>query len=223
MWTTRYKPAGQTVFPPHGDPGGACVLATLLAEEPWRAQLAWPIGFEGGICHRLDTSTSGAILVARDPDALGFARCQFKSGALTKTYRLRVARSPTWEGNRCGAAIGHDPRKRDRMVVQRGPATPHRGDWLPAATQFTRRGELLFEAVITTGVMHQIRVHAAFLGIPLAGDRIYGGGPTPADAPAGAAFLLHHAGLVGSAGLRTDPVPTPAWGRADRRDETGGG
>lgn len=210
MWTTRYKPSGEPVFPPHDDPGGPCVLASLLAEQPWRAEIAWPSGFEGGICHRLDTSTSGAVLVADTLDALHAAREAFRAGTLTKTYRLRAARAPTWSENRCVAAIGHDPRKRDRMVVQRGPSTPHRGRWLPADTRFRRLAGDLLEAVITTGVMHQIRVHAAFLGVPLAGDRIYGGGLTPPDAPPGATFLLHHVGLVGG-GLATDPVPLPAW------------
>ncbi|MEQ1507480.1 MAG: RNA pseudouridine synthase [Myxococcota bacterium] len=208
--TSRDKPPGLPVFPPHDDPAGDCLLARLLAEEPDRAAIPWPAGFEGGLAHRLDTATSGAVAVAADLDGLGALRDRFAAGALTKWYRLRVARDPGWDANRCDRPIAHDPRRRRRMVVQRGADTPHRGRWLPARTVFRRVSGTLFDAVITTGVMHQIRVHAAFLGIPLAGDREYGGGPTPDDAPPGAAFLLHHRGFVG-AGLVTAPVPTPAW------------
>ena len=63
MSVTLFKPAGLTVFPPHADPEGDCVLGRLLADDPARAELAWPTGFEGGIAHRLDRSTSGALVV----------------------------------------------------------------------------------------------------------------------------------------------------------------
>ena len=66
------------------------------------------------------------------------------------------------------------------------------------------------EVVITTGVTHQIRVHAAFLGVPLAGDRRYGGGAPPEGASEAVPFFLHHRGLAG-AGFATSPVPDPAW------------
>ncbi|MEQ1568292.1 MAG: pseudouridine synthase, partial [Myxococcota bacterium] len=173
---TFAKPSGVPVFPPHGDPAGDCVLARLLAQEPARAAIAWPEGFEGGLVHRLDTETSGAVALARDLDDLVFLRELFRGRQLVKTYRLVVRRSPTWDTHRCDRPIAHDPRRAGRMVVQRGERTPHRGKWLPAETSFTRLEDTLFEARMSTGVMHQIRVHAAFLGIPLAGDARYGGG-----------------------------------------------
>jgi 23S rRNA-/tRNA-specific pseudouridylate synthase len=96
------------------------------------------------------------------------------------------------------------------MVVQRGHATPHRGAWHPAETRFRALGGDLLEATMSTGVMHQIRVHAAFLGVPLLGDALYGGGRPPDDAPDGLTFFLHHVGLTGP-GVATDPVPLPGW------------
>jgi 23S rRNA-/tRNA-specific pseudouridylate synthase len=98
------------------------------------------------------------------------------------------------------------------MVVQRGADTPHRGSWYEARTVFERISGRQWRAVMRTGVMHQIRVHAAFLGIPLAGDRKYGGGPSPSRQP-GIDFWLHHEGLDDGAGLRTDPVDLPEWSR----------
>ena len=62
--------------------------------------------------------------------------------------------------------------------------------------------------MIITGVMHQIRVHAALAGLPLLGDRLYGGAPLP-GAPAGVDFALHHCRVEG---LGACPfVGPPAW------------
>jgi 23S rRNA pseudouridine1911/1915/1917 synthase len=203
---TLLKPAGLPVFPPHDDPAGDCLLARLYLEEPGRRELSWPEGFEGGLAHRLDNDTSGALLVADDPDELAVLRARF-AGGLRKEYRMFAARDVPWAENRCDRPIGHDKEHRGRMVVQRGPNTPHRGKWYPADTAFVHVRGRLWDVVITTGVMHQIRVHAAFLGIPLAGDKRYGGGPRPEQAPDGAAFCLHH---VGIRGLTTE-VPMPPW------------
>ena len=204
---TVCKPAGLPVFPPHADPGGDCVLARLLAEDPRRARPAWPEGFPGGVAHRLDTSTSGALLVADDPAELAAIRAAFASGTLRKTYLLLAGRDVPWDEHACDAPIAHDRRRKDRMIVMRGRQTPHRGRWYPASTRFRRVRDRLFEATMSTGVMHQIRAHAAYLGMPLLGDRLYGGGPTPVGAPAGVTFFLHHVGIEGW----TDPVPPPPW------------
>lgn len=202
------------MFPPHADPDGDCVLARLLAEQPERADLAFPEGFAGGIAHRLDISTSGALLVADDPEELARIREAFASKGLRKTYRLLASRPVPWNENRCTAELAHDKRRKKRMIARRGPNTPHRGKWHPAETRFTRIAGDLFEAEMRTGVMHQIRVHAAFVGIALLGDRLYGGGETPADAPPGVTYFLHHVGLEGP-GIRTEPIPLPDW--AQRR------
>lgn len=209
---TLFKPAGLPVFPPHADPAGACCLRALLAEAPWRAGLPWPDGYAGGIAHRLDVSTSGALLVADHPDELQGLRAAFSGKSLRKRYLLRAARQVSWDRNRCDLPLAHDRRRKRRMIVQRGANTPHRGRWLPARTHFERVTGDLWRAEIDTGVMHQIRVHAAFIGIPILGDALYGGGATPPDAPSGLVFFLHHEGLDGP-GVRTDPVPLPDWAR----------
>ena len=98
------------------------------------------------------------------------------------------------------------------MVVQRGRKTPHRGKWLAASTTFRRLGQTcdgghVWEAQMRTGVMHQIRVHAAFVGLALRGDPRYGGGAAfSEDVP----FLLHHMGLSGP-GLSPPEAPLPAY------------
>ena len=210
---TLSKPPGLPVFAPHENPGGDCLLARLLAEQPERASMAFPQGFEGGIAHRLDTSTSGAILVADSPQELAEIRVAFRDGEIRKTYLFRAARDVSWDQNVCELALAHDPKHRGRMTVQRGNNTPHRGKWLPARTSFTRVAGKLWRAEMSTGVMHQIRLHAAFVGLPIVGDKVYGGGPPAADAPEGAVFLLHHVGLDGPGPIRTAKVPDPPWAR----------
>lgn len=213
MTTTLNKPAGLTVFPLHADRGSDCLVARLTAAEPWRAAVDWPSGFEAGVAHRLDTSTSGAVLAADDLDELVRLRKAFALGHLRKTYRFRSSGVVPWNEHGIDRPIAHARSHKGRMVVQRGPDTPHRGRWYPARTRLRRLDGELWEAVIDTGVMHQIRVHAAFVGLPLSGDRTYGGGSTPLDAPPGASFLLHHVGTEGD-GFTTDPVELPAWARA---------
>ncbi len=210
MPTTVLKPPGIPVFPRHADPDSDCVLARLLAREPWRREARWDEGFAGGIAHRLDVSTSGAVWVADTPEELRAMRAAFAQGALTKTYRFVARKDVPWAHNRVDRPLAHAKGRKNRMVVQRGRNTPHRGKWYPATTRFERVHERLWTAIIETGVMHQIRAHAAFVGLALVGDRHYGGGQTPSWAPAGARFLLHHVGLEG-AGWATDPVPLPDW------------
>ncbi|TVQ89383.1 MAG: RNA pseudouridine synthase [Deltaproteobacteria bacterium] len=211
MTTTWNKEAGKTVFPPHADPHGPCCLRDLLAAQPWRRAIEWPEGFEGGIAHRLDVPTSGALLVADSPEELEQLRDHFKARRLRKSYRFQTARTVPWSHHVVKTPIAHDKRRSGRMVVRRGANTPHRGRWYDAYTEFTHLGDGLWQAVITTGVTHQIRVHAASVGLALQGDRRYGGGPTPEGWAC--TFRLHHAGLQGPSGLRTDPVPLPNWAR----------
>ena len=96
------------------------------------------------------------------------------AGQLRKVYRFVTAKNVSWDEHTVETPIAHHKKKRAVMIVKRGANTPCRGKWHPAHTVFRRIGEVdngatLWEAVIKTGVMHQIRAHAAFVGIPLRG------------------------------------------------------
>jgi len=210
-----HKPPGLPCFRPHSDPDGDCVLARLLEEWPELADHTWPLGFDAGIAHRLDISTSGLLLVARSPAALLALRSRFSERRLDKTYLFLTSRDVPWDRNACGRPIAHARRRKGRVVVQRGNNTPHRGRWRDAETHFERVGPVdgglwLWRATMRTGVMHQIRVHSAFVGLALAGDRVYGGGELALARPDGVDFALHHVGLEGD-DLHPTKVPPPAW------------
>lgn len=207
-WLFLNKTAGQPVFPPHDDPSGDSLLGALLAERPEQGAQPWPGGFAGGLMHRLDTWTSGLVLAARTPAALGRARAQFAALELRKHYLFLSDRRVPWERNVVEFPLAHDRRDRRKMVWQRGKSTPHRGRWFPARTVLRRlgaHGDLgLWTATITTGVTHQIRVHAAAVGLALAGDRLYGGSSRDGDGR----FFLHAERIEGWPVL-TPVVPSP--------------
>ena len=168
------KPAGLPVFPPHADPEGDCVLARLLAACPEQAS-DFPRGFEGGIAHRLDTLTGGFVVVAKTPAALARLRADWTT--LRKVYELRSCGVVSFRETVVTAPIANHARRADRVVVQRWARERHRGQWLDAETRLCRLSDGLWQAEIHTGVRHQVRAHAAFAGLPLDGDVLYGGAP----------------------------------------------
>ncbi len=123
--------------------------------------------------HRLDKDTSGVIILAKTPQALRFLQAQFKARTVQKKYLALVVGKPPSESGRIEAAIGRDPRNRKRMAV----FAEGQGRARSAITEYTvlqNLGEYsLLDISLLTGRTHQIRVHAAFLGCPVAGDRVY--------------------------------------------------
>ena len=185
-WRYLFKPAGLPVFSPHDGSGGPNLCSWLREQRPEAAAVEWPAGFAGGILHRLDNNTSGLVLAARSLEALEQGRALFATGALRKEYVFVSRGQVSWSRHVVDHALGHDRRRRARMVWRRGNSTPHRGRWYDAHTELRRLDGGRWRAVISTGVTHQIRVHAASVGLPLWGDRLYGGGEREGG------FLLHH-------------------------------
>ena len=182
-----YKPSGLPVFPPHGRPAGECLLHWWLGHGGVAAD--WPPGFDGGLAHRLDNRTDGLVIAARNPGALARLRQQFSAGILRKFYRFRSGARVDFTETLCELPIGHHARRGDRMVVQRGAYSRHRGKWYPAWTEFRQIEPGIWGAEIRTGVMHQVRVHGAAVGLPLDDDPLYGGAPGD--------FLLQHYRIMG--------------------------
>ena len=133
------------------------------------------------VCHRLDTETSGVLVLARSAAGHRLMNAAFAEGRVEKTYRAVVDR-PIADAVDVNLAIGLW--RRGRVSVGHGK---------PARTAFAVRwrdgGRIGVEARPFTGRTHQIRAHLASLDAPIAGDEDYGG--TPADR-----LYLHAAAIV---------------------------
>jgi 23S rRNA pseudouridine1911/1915/1917 synthase len=166
------KPAGLTVHPGAGREGDTLVHA-LLGYDPAIAvagDVARP-----GIVHRLDRDTSGLIAVARTPAAHAALARQWRERTVVKRYKALVVGRPRADEGVIALPIGRDPRRRQRMAVV-ATGRPARTSYRVIASY---RGYALLDVEIETGRTHQIRVHLAALGHPVAGDRLYGAPPGP--------------------------------------------
>ena len=210
------KPPGLPVFPRSVGEAGDCVLSQLLSLRPEQGGPDWPLGFWAGILHRLDNGTSGLLVVARSLDALATGRGLFTDGSLHKTYLLLSDQAVAWDEHCVEHDLAHHPSDRRKMVWRRGQSTRHRGQWRPATTHLRRLEGPLWEATMTSGARHQIRLHAASVGLALRGDKLYGGGE--------GRFCLHHQTLGGwPEALPNAPLPAD-WPRPSgaRSPEEGG-
>ncbi|NWF69025.1 MAG: RluA family pseudouridine synthase [Chloroflexi bacterium] len=164
------KPAGLVVHPGDGNERGTLVNA-LLARWPQIAQMPYDAR-RRGIVHRLDKDTSGLLVIAKNaPAQLALAQ-QFAQRQVEKSYLALVERPPKTPSGQISAPIGRDPAQRKRMAVVRG-GKPALSAYRVLDAAFPG-GQALLEVTLLTGRTHQIRVHLAFIGCPIVGDRVYG-------------------------------------------------
>ena len=162
------KPAGMVVHPAPGHYTGTLVNALLGRGGSWSA-----VGgsTRPGIVHRLDKGTSGLIVVARNDVSHRALSSQLKDRSLSRTYMAIVRGKVREDAGELEGPIGRDPRERKRMaVVKEGRFARTRYEVVER-----RRGHTLLRCDLDTGRTHQIRVHLAALGHPVAGDVEYGG------------------------------------------------
>ena len=124
-----------------------------------------------GIVHRLDRYTSGVLLVAKTDAAHRALAEQFAAREVEKVYLALVHGDGPSGGRPHRKPIARDPVRRVRMTarLEHGRAASTRYRVLRRWSEFT-----LLEVRIGTGRTHQIRVHLASIGHPVAGDRLYG-------------------------------------------------
>jgi 23S rRNA pseudouridine1911/1915/1917 synthase len=165
------KPAGMVVHPAHGHRSGTLVNA-LLAHCPDLAGIGGEL--RPGIVHRLDKDTSGVVIVAKNDAAHRDLQAQFQKRLVHKTYLALVEGVPQATYGIIDAPIGRDPQHRQRMAVITGSSRRAR----EARTEYQVVERFphytLVEATPITGRTHQIRIHLAFIGHPVVGDRVYG-------------------------------------------------
>lgn len=155
------KPAGLPVHP--GRAGGPCVEDFFPG---WRRGKTGP-----WLAHRLDTDTSGCLLVATKKAFLLEAQALFAAGEVKKTYWALV------QGVLAGQCMIDAPVA--KVTQGRAWKMAVQEDGLRAVTEWrvlgSAQGVSLVEFLPRTGRTHQIRVHAAHLGHPILGDTVYGG------------------------------------------------
>jgi 23S rRNA pseudouridine1911/1915/1917 synthase len=167
------KPAGLVVHPAPGNEHGTLVNG-LLARFP---ELRDASGDQRpGIVHRLDKDTSGIMVVGRTVEATAALQRQMKARTAEKRSLALALGSLGDDEGIIDAPIARDARQRQRMAV--------RPEGRESQTHFfvkERFGDFTYlEVLLKTGRTHQIRVHFASIGHPVAGDPVYGNGRGPA-------------------------------------------
>jgi len=172
------KPAGLAVEPERWARDAATLAGGLLALARSRRRAeegeAGPLEFRLRAVHRLDKDTSGALVVAKHLEAERFLRTAFEEERVHKTYHALVeGEHPLEDGEtqEIDLALGPDEKRSGRMVVD-----PQAGK--PALTRVRVlqrfRGFTWLACHPRSGRTHQIRVHLAATGFPLAVDPVYG-------------------------------------------------
>lgn len=169
------KPKGMVVHPAAGNPDGTLVNA-LLYHCPDSLS-----GINGvmrpGIVHRIDKDTSGLLIVAKnDKTHAGLAE-QIKEHRFTRVYEAVIVGHLKEPQGTVNAPIGRHPTQRKKMtVIDRN--SKHAVTHYQVLEEFP--GYSHVRLTLETGRTHQIRVHMAYLGHPVAGDTVYGSAKQPA-------------------------------------------
>ena len=163
------KPKGMVVHPANGNFDGTLVNAIMFHCGKSLSGINGVL--RPGIVHRIDKNTSGLLMVAKNDEAHICLSEQIKNHSFTREYEAVVYGNIKEDTGTIEAPIGRHPVKRKQMAVTEKNSKD-------AKTHFTvleRFGNFThLRLKLETGRTHQIRVHLAFIGHPVAGDDVYG-------------------------------------------------
>jgi 23S rRNA pseudouridine1911/1915/1917 synthase len=170
------KPAGQPTVPQRADETGTLANA-LVGRFPELAGVGYSPR-EPGVVHRLDTDTSGLVVVARTAQAFETLREALQSERITKEYLLVCKSDGLPDDGVIEHPIANHPKDKRRVYPCIHPRDVMRYAPRPALTRFSvvrRSGDwALVRATAPRAIRHQIRAHFASIEHPLAGDSLYG-------------------------------------------------
>lgn len=182
------KPKGMVVHPAPGNPDGTLVNALLFHSGGNLSRMGDE--FRPGIVHRIDKDTSGLLIVAKTSAAHQSLAEQIASHSFHRVYEAVVHGRVREDSFTVDKTIGRHPTDRKKMAVtdkNARPAVTH-CQVVERYAQFTH-----MRLTLETGRTHQIRVHMASIGHPVAGDPVYG----PKKGAAGLAGQCLHAKEIG--------------------------
>ncbi|HKS38902.1 MAG TPA: RNA pseudouridine synthase [Verrucomicrobiae bacterium] len=166
------KPAGWLLVPYNWDKTSRnlhlAISSSILAGDFWARSRS--LKYLRNV-HRLDADTSGILLMARSPGALHTFSRLFESRRMEKTYLAVVDGVPKETNWTCRSRIAPDREQIGRMKID--GRTGKEAETHLKVVQIGQ-GTALVEARPVTGRTHQIRVHLAAAGCPVAGDVLYG-------------------------------------------------
>ncbi len=163
------KPQGMVVHPAPGNPDGTLVNALLYHCAGRLSSINGKI--RPGIVHRIDKDTAGLLIVAKtDAAHTGLAE-QIAVHSFTRRYRAIVVGNIKDDSGTIDKPIGRSQTDRKKFAVTTVNSKP-------AVTHYRvierLAGYTHLELTLETGRTHQIRVHTAYMGHPVAGDSVYG-------------------------------------------------
>ena len=164
------KPRGMVVHPATGNYTGTLVNALMYHCGDRLSSINGVI--RPGIVHRIDKDTSGLLIVAKNDFSHNLLAEQIKEHSFTRKYQAVVVGNIKDDSGTVNAPIGRHPTDRKKMAVtlknSRNAVTHYKV--LARYSGYTH-----LELTLETGRTHQIRVHMAYIGHPVAGDPVYGG------------------------------------------------
>ena len=188
------KPKGMVVHPAPGNPDGTLVNALLYHCKGSLSGINGVI--RPGIVHRIDKDTSGLLIVAKTDFAHLSLAEQIAAHSFSREYQTVVYGRMNTESGTVDAPIGRHPTDRKKMAVTQ-KNSKHAVTHFFVETQYRDFTHLRVQ--LETGRTHQIRVHMAYIGHPVAGDPVYG--PKKVITSLGGQCL--HAGHIGFKHPRT--------------------
>lgn len=164
------KPKGMVVHPAAGNHENTLVNALLYKYGTALSDINGLL--RPGIVHRLDKDSSGLLIVAKNNFAHESLAEQIKSHSMRREYLAVVLGNPKEISGAIDLPLGRNPKDRKKQAID--GINPRQAKTFYDCISFYK-GFCLVKCRLETGRTHQIRVHMAHLGHPVAGDLIYGG------------------------------------------------